>query len=243
VYNNYFNNTNLTIKSGPGNSYNTTKTAGTNIIGGPYIGGNYWGKPDGTGFSDTAVDKDGDGISDSPYTNITNSIHSDYLPLVTPSTPVAPEANFSSNVTEGYAPLSVRFTDLSENAVSFYWNFGDGATSTQQNPVHTYSKAGNYTVNLTATNAYGTDSKLATINVLAQSVLTAFPGYTNPPSDLNQDGLYEDINGNGMLDFDDVVAYYDNMDWIEENVHLELFDFNKNGLIDFDDVVKLYDML
>ena len=73
--------------------------------------------------------------------------------------------------------------------------------------------------------------------------LLAFPGYTNPPTDLDQDGLYEDINGNEMLDFDDVVAYYDNMDWMEENVPLESFDYNKNSLIDFDDVVKLYDML
>ena len=64
-YNNYFNDTNITIKSGIGNVYNTTKTAGTNIVGGPSIGGNYWAKPDGTGFSQTAVDKDKDGISDS----------------------------------------------------------------------------------------------------------------------------------------------------------------------------------
>ena len=84
IYNNYFNNTNMTIKNGIGNAYNTTKTAGTNIVGGPYIGGNFWAKPDGTGFSETAVDKDGDGISDSAYTNITGSVYSDYLPLVTP---------------------------------------------------------------------------------------------------------------------------------------------------------------
>ncbi len=81
IYNNYFNDTNMTIRNGIGNAYSTTKTTGTNIVGGPYIGGNFWGKPDGTGFSDTAVDKDGDGISDSAYTNITGSVYSDYLPL------------------------------------------------------------------------------------------------------------------------------------------------------------------
>lgn len=82
IYNNYFNNTNMTIKNGEGNSYNTTKTAGTNIVGGSYIAGNFWGKTDGTGFSQTAVDKDGDGIADSAYKNITHSNYSDYLPLV-----------------------------------------------------------------------------------------------------------------------------------------------------------------
>jgi PKD repeat protein len=67
-----------------------------------------------------------------------------------------------------------------------------------------------------------------------------FPGYSNSPIDPNHDGLYEDINGNGILDFDDVVAYYNNMNWIEENATATLFDYNKNNLIDFDDVVKLY---
>jgi len=62
-------------------------------------------------------------------------------------------------------------------------------------------------------------------------------------TDPNHDGLYEDINGNGILDFNDVVAYYDNIDWIVENMQLEFFDYNKNGLIEFDDVVMLYDML
>jgi len=48
IYNNYFNDVNISIKNGTGNLYNTAKTAGTNIVGGPYIGGNYWAKPDGT---------------------------------------------------------------------------------------------------------------------------------------------------------------------------------------------------
>lgn len=84
IYNNYFNNTNMTIKNGEENSYNTTKTAGTNILGGSYIAGNFWGRPDGTGFSQTAVDKEGDGIADSAY-QITGSNYSDYLPLVNTS--------------------------------------------------------------------------------------------------------------------------------------------------------------
>jgi len=83
---------------------------------------------------------------------------------------VLPVANFSSNVTEGYAPLSVQFIDLSENATSVNWDFGDGVNSTEQNPVHTYSAAGNYTVNLTAVNENGTDSMVATITVLEKPV-------------------------------------------------------------------------
>ena len=85
------------------------------------------------------------------------------------STPILPIANFSSNINSGYAPLSVQFTDLSKNVTGINWNFGDRITSIDQNPTHTYSTAGNYTVNLTVSNANGTDSKTATINVLEKS--------------------------------------------------------------------------
>ena len=61
-------------------------------------------------------------------------------------------AGFVANVTSGPAPLRVRFTDLSagtDAVVSWLWDFGDGATSTEQNPVHTYLHGGVYTVALT----------------------------------------------------------------------------------------------
>jgi YVTN family beta-propeller protein len=71
------------------------------------------------------------------------------------SNPV-PLANFSAKPTEGKAPLNVAFTDESKVApTKWKWNFGDGKTSTLQNPTHKYSKVGSYTVKLTATNDRG----------------------------------------------------------------------------------------
>jgi beta propeller repeat protein len=62
-------------------------------------------------------------------------------------------AAFSANPTEGKAPLTVVFTDKSTNSpTKWKWSFGDGKTSTVQNPTHKYSKVGRYTVSLTATN-------------------------------------------------------------------------------------------
>ena len=172
IYNNYFNNTEISVKSGSGNSYNTTKTSGTNIIGGSYIGGNYWGKPDGTGFSDSAIDNDGDGISDSAY-SLPGSSYLDYLPLVYPSSspePVHPVADFSSDVTSGEAPLEVSFTDKSTgNPTTWDWDFGDGNVSTDKNPVHIYTSAGTYTTTLTVSNADGAASKDGTITVTQAS--------------------------------------------------------------------------
>ena len=49
------------------NEWNISKTTGTNIVGGPYLGGNFWEKADGTGFSETCSDIDEDGICDESY--------------------------------------------------------------------------------------------------------------------------------------------------------------------------------
>ena len=172
-YNNYFNDTNITIKSGIGNAYNNTKTAGANIVGGPSIGGNYWAKPDGTGFSQTAVDKDKDGFSDSAYVRITGSIYSDFLPLVITSKPPIPVANFWGSPKSGNVSLNVTFTDISTGEPTAWdWSFGDGTYSAQQNPVHTYSAAGNYTVTLTSSNTAGasTQTKTNYINVTQKPI-------------------------------------------------------------------------
>jgi PKD repeat protein len=119
--------------------------------------------------------------------------------------------------------------------------FGDGTNSIEKNTTNTYSSAGNFTVNLTVSNINGTDSKLSKINVSAP-VLPVFPGCTKTPVDPNNDGLYEDINGNERLDFSDVVTYYNNIAWITQNGPVAYFDYNKNVRIDFNDVVKLYNM-
>jgi PKD repeat protein len=295
--------------------------------------------------------------------------------------PNAPVAEFTANTTAGSAPLTVQFMDLSTGyeITGRAWDFdGDGMIdSLEQDPVHTYTAVGTYTVNLTVTNTAGssTEEKIAYITVTkpAETVLSLapaasplpigkttmvrvfigplptglagynlslglsnpdvagitgvalpgwatlnstsapptdqlvfgavdlgrviqagagetllaeitfkgsargstdlvlgigqidadggdmiipvilggsltvfpldpFPGYPNLPTDPDGDGLYEDINGNGILDFDDVVAFYQNMTWVAGNtaVGIEPYDFNGNGRIDYDDVVVLY---
>jgi gliding motility-associated-like protein len=67
-----------------------------------------------------------------------------------------PTVNFKADTTRSCsAPFTVNFTDSSSAATSWLWNFGDGNTSTLQNPSHTYILKGNYTVKLTVTNANG----------------------------------------------------------------------------------------
>ncbi|AAM07053.1 PKD domain-containing protein [Methanosarcina acetivorans] len=309
-----------------------------------------------------------------------DELKTDYITVLEPSTP-EPVAMFTADATSGTVPLTVNFTDQSTGSpTSWFWDFGDGANSTEQNPVHTYSAEGNYTVNLTVENAAGTDFELKTdyievteasgstvtlyfdptsssvaenesteISVVASNFPAGLSGYnltvaiddptiaeiidieypswalitqnsTLPatsiymktvdledavkegaadvvlatltvsgkekgsanlsigvkrleedsgdsiepalltgtievtllsplpdqeytPRDLDGDGLYEDLTGNGEFSFVDIVAYFHNMDWIEENMPVEYFDFNGNGRIDFDDVVDMFAMI
>jgi|GEM_PF-1067778 len=78
-------------------------------------------------------------------------------------------AEFSAYPTSGKAPLKVQFTDKSKGSpTSWKWSFGDGTYSTTKSPIHTYSKAGKYTVSLTMKNAVRTDTETKTgyINVI-----------------------------------------------------------------------------
>ena len=70
-----------------------------------------------------------------------------------------PTARFTMSASSGPAPLEVQFTDRSTGVpATWSWTFGDGDTSTDRNPLHTYRAAGTYDVTLTVTSAVGPSS-------------------------------------------------------------------------------------
>jgi PKD repeat protein len=88
--------------------------------------------------------------------------------MVRYTTPVVPVANFTANITSINTGGAVKFNDTSTGSpTSWNWSFGDGTYSELKNITHTYLVAGNFTVNLTATNVNDTDtlSKPDYINV------------------------------------------------------------------------------
>jgi parallel beta-helix repeat protein len=83
IANNYFNNS-VNIKfdvASVSNDWNISKKLEKNIVGGPYLGGNFYEKPDGTGHSQTCPDDTEDGICDTKYKINGSSTHVDDLPL------------------------------------------------------------------------------------------------------------------------------------------------------------------
>lgn len=82
-----------------------------------------------------------------------------------------PDVKFSFDKSNGNVPLTVAFKDESlNNPTSWFWNFGDGNTSTEKNPTHTYNSVGKFTVSLTAYNEAGANTKVVTKLIQVNSV-------------------------------------------------------------------------
>ncbi len=130
VYNNFFNNTNnFILINYPINTLNITKTPGTNIIGGPYLGGNFWANPNGTGFSQTCADVNGDGICDSPYALDGNN--TDYLPLASVPPPPSITGFAPESPVSNIAGESRTFNITADQTVNVTWYINGSEVSNE----------------------------------------------------------------------------------------------------------------
>ncbi|MGB1317123.1 MAG: PKD domain-containing protein, partial [Flavobacteriales bacterium] len=97
-----------------------------------------------------------------------------------------PEPAFDVDTTVGCMGQPFTFTNNSTgNAVTYLWNFGDGGTSTEENPVYSYQAEGTYSVTLTAFNPNGCDSSVTEINLIniehPDADFSAFPTFAFCP--------------------------------------------------------------
>lgn len=173
--------------AGDPNRWNVTKTPGDNIIGGPYLGGNYWASPDGTGFSETHPDR-GDGFCNEAY--VFNEWNTDYLPLHTYTPKPSFYADFSVAPSSGNAPLTVKCTDSSLGSPTlFSYNFGDGTNASGPSPSHTYRFPGTYNITLTITKfnrtsasvMSSTTTKVGVVKVTGIPFVRPVAGFTASP--------------------------------------------------------------
>jgi len=125
-----------------------------------------------------------------------------------PAAPQPPKAGFSADTQAGQLPMTVRFYDTSSGVpTSWVWNFGDGGTSTEQNPSHTYTTAGSYPVSLTVRNEYGTSQKSELNFILAGTLpsaqFTAIPSEGAVPLVVQFNDLSTGIPSTFAWDFGD----------------------------------------
>ncbi len=123
----------------------------------------------------------------------------DYYVELLPSLPAAGFATSAIDICNG----EFQFTDqTTNNPTSWDWDFGDGNSSTLQNPAHTYSTSGTYTVTLTATNVFGSDTTTQTVDIQFVTASFTFSGSMMPNQPVQFNGSGNNANS-WSWDFDD----------------------------------------
>jgi len=116
-----------------------------------------------------------------------------------------PTVGFSANVTAGLSPLAVQFNESVNGSVQYYyWQFGDGATSFDRNPVHLYDTAGKYTVSLYAIGPNGMEVK--TVDQYINVTDPVIPTVTPPPAEQNLPAADFTVTPGGPGSFDILVT-------------------------------------
>ena len=156
------------------------------------------------------------------------------------------EANFISDITWDTAPFDVTFTDLSriinDPVTDWFWDFGDGNTSTEKNPIHQYDSVGSFDVSLTVSTSSGVSSTIEKEDYI-KSYAPIWPG------DTNSDGLVD------TLDIDPIAIYMeeqgnkrDNISysWIRNDypggwtqVDAAFADCNGDGVVNLADILAI----
>ncbi|HTL80675.1 MAG TPA: gliding motility-associated C-terminal domain-containing protein [Bacteroidia bacterium] len=119
---------------------------------------------------------------------VTDAVGCTGTDMVTVTISPSPTATFIALPTSAFIDSTFTFTDQSTGAVTWTWNFGDGNTSTQQNPTHFYTEAGTYHVCLIATSASGcADSICSDVTVIPHGIIP--PNVFTPNDDNTNDVL------------------------------------------------------
>ncbi|WP_299962787.1 PKD domain-containing protein [Methanoregula sp.] len=175
--------------SSPGASFTSTETSGSCPLTIQFIdtssnSPNSWVWSFGDGGTSTLQNPSHKYVTSGTYTvtmTATNSggsdtdTETDYITV----DETEPISTFKTNVTSGPVPMAVQFNDTSLNSpTSWYWYFGDGGTSTEQNPVNTYTAEGTYTVVFTATNSEGSNTTSIADYINVTAVTPPTPSFT-----------------------------------------------------------------
>ena len=151
-----------------------------------------------------------------------------------------PTADFNYSIDNTTVKFVALCHDPDGKIVKYEWDFGDGAHGEGAEITHKYKTDGTYTVTLTVyddKNASSSISKVITIKTETYDVKLPLGS-----KDLDGDGLYEDINGDGKLDIWDIVYFQWHYREDDFQNYVEYYDFKKDGKINVRDVTELFIM-
>jgi endonuclease YncB( thermonuclease family) len=149
-----------------------------------------------------------------------------------------PDSTTEASISDDGSTISLQAADIEDNV-------GSGASDV---PLATVSlvpqSAGTTGVGL-GIDALDADDGSVIDAATSTGDLTVAPveriGDNDLPTDPDDDGVYEDLNGNGQLDFEDVVVFFENRESDAIQDYVDAYDFNGNGRIDFDDITTLFE--
>ncbi len=204
IFNNQFNNQNNVAVEGAssGNSWNVEKISQENIMGGPYLGGNFWATPLSNGFSEVTADLDGDGLCDSEF--IINEDNIDRLPLKGANHPPIITTFLLDTIepiplTSLVSP-TILYSDSDGNDISIIIDWGDGTIDSQL--THLYTSPGVYTLALTVTDTWGAScSAVFEYAVIYNPSGGYVSGHGSILSPLNTDYTYMQQEGKAKFGF------------------------------------------
>lgn len=153
----------------------------------------------------------------------------------------APKARFAYELDE----LTVTFQNLSKEAETYAWDFGDGATSTEKDPVHTYADYGDYTVKLTAKNAAGQNSYTEEINIVqrAISIDGQFEDWNRADiavCEASEDDLHENLYVAKFARDEEFIYFYLEFNGGEDVFHVAQYDETWTEIIGYEDMEGHY---
>ncbi len=107
-----------------------------------------------------------------------------------------PSASFSTDKTSIEVEQTVTFTNTSENGSKYLWDFGDGTTSEEESPSHTYQNVGNYTIILTA---YNSNKKKSSDKSIIISVTEALFKFSGTIGGIQKTFIDDDVNFESVI--------------------------------------------